>query len=57
MRMTKSLGTTYYMNRLWKISWVAVNVGRFGNRLLKFYERREAVGMPWKVIRSVRIEW
>lgn len=45
----------YYMARLWKITYTRVPLGRsacHGTRIVKHYERREAVGEPWIWIRS-----
>lgn len=52
------MSTRYYRKRLWKISWAKVN-DRRGKliRLVKYYEHREAIGLPWKLVRAIVEEY
>lgn len=43
--------TRYYQQRLWKISWSVARVGRGLWRVVKFYERRARVGLPWQLVK------
>ncbi len=45
--------TTYYRHRLWKISWVACDLGRGRFRIVKHYMKRHIVGGTWILVRSI----
>jgi hypothetical protein len=45
--------TRYYMRRRWKISWSRIYQRHRLVRVVKHYERREEVGDPWQLVRSI----
>lgn len=46
----------YYKARLWKISARLSRIGRHCWRYIKFYEHREAVGAPWRIVHHAAYE-
>lgn len=46
----------YYLGRLWKISWSAISLGKGRVRIVKHYERRNAIGGRWQYIRGRAFE-
>jgi hypothetical protein len=42
-----AIKTRYYMGRLWKISTFENRI-----RVVKHYEKRDAIGKPWNYVRS-----
>lgn len=58
----QTISRKYYKKRLWKITVTRVfhhrkpfNV-KGGYSIIKFYERRKAIGEEWKLINSSRME-
>jgi hypothetical protein len=52
----RTISTRYYRKRLWKITWREVRTKHRLLRIVKHYERRQAIGEPWQLVRSIVAE-
>ncbi len=56
MKTGMKLSTKYYKRRLWKISYTATPLSHNRLRIVKFYERRDAIGEAWSLVRHSAYE-